>query len=81
MKKLFGAAAMVMVLTAPALAQKKGGPAPEDAATVEEKRQAEAADRAYKNAMKNTSTGATVVTDPWANTRGEPAPAPAKKTK
>jgi len=81
MKKFLAAALMVMAFTVPALAQKKGGPPPEDPVAASEKRQAEEADRAYKNAMKNTSTGASEAIDPWANTRGEPAAAPAKKKK
>ena len=82
MKKILAAAAMLMVLAAPAFAQKKGAAPPEDPATVDERRQNEAAERAYKNAMKNTGTGAVTNSDPWANTR-EPAGAapPAKKTK
>jgi uncharacterized protein YdeI (BOF family) len=71
MRKIITAAIVALLLATPALAQRKGGAGkPEDPTKVDEKRQAEAAERAYRNAVKNTAhTAPTAPADPWANTR------------
>jgi hypothetical protein len=69
MRKMITAAIVGVLLATPALAQGKGGK-PEDPAKADQKRQAEAAERAYHNAIKNTAhTAPTTPADPWANTR------------
>lgn len=73
MKKTSIALVLLALLAAPALAQ-KGQDSPEE---MDKKRQAEALDSKYKNALKRTSpdNSTPVRTDPWANMRGnEPAP-------
>jgi hypothetical protein len=76
MKSLVRALALTALLITPAFAQ-KNAPPPEDPVAAAARQRAEEADRAYKNALKNTAnTAPAAPTDPWANIR-----APALKAK
>lgn len=80
MKRLIIATAMLAVLAAPALAQRK----PYSVMNDEEKanyKVGESVDKQYQNAMQRTrKDGAEQPVDPWANIRGAPA-APAQPKK
>jgi hypothetical protein len=72
-KAFLTAAAMVAILAAPAYAQGAKG---KDLTSAHEKKKAEEADQAYKNAIKSTTPVTPAIqADPWANARGT---APAK---
>lgn len=79
MKRLIIATALLAVLAAPALAQRK----PYSVMSDEEKSKFkvnEAVDKQYQNAIQRTRKDATEVqTDPWANMRGTTPEQPKKK--
>ena len=78
MKRLIIATALLAVLAAPAMAQRK----PYSVMSDEEKadyKASEAVDKQYRNAMERTrKDGGDTQVDPWANMRGTPVE-PAKK--
>jgi hypothetical protein len=74
MKKLFFGAIALVVLAAPASAQKKDDE-PLQILEREKKQQAEQVDRQYQRAMERSRKGADTAatrTDPWANMRAAP---------
>ena len=74
MKKIIVATALLTAFVAPAFAQ-KSQPKPEDPVAAGARRDKEAAERAYENAVKNTATRQQQAPqDPWATVRD-----PAKK--
>ena len=79
MKRLIIATALLAVLAAPALAQRKPFSAMSDEEKANEK-VSEAVDKQYRNTLERTRKDAVEApNDPWANLRGGPADQPKKK--
>jgi O-methyltransferase involved in polyketide biosynthesis len=70
-KRLIIATALLAVLAAPALAQRKPYSVMSDEEKANEKVN-ESVDRQYRNTMERTRKDVETPTDPWANMRGAP---------
>lgn len=77
LRVLIGLAMVLVVVTAPAHAQRRGnpagqGPTPDE---IDKKRQEQALDEQYRSALKRAKQdSAPVRIDPWANARGTDTP-------
>ncbi len=78
MKRLIIATALLAVIAAPALAQRKPYSVMSDEEKANEKVN-ESVDKQYRNAMERTRKDSNEQTDPWANMRGTPNEQPKKK--